>query len=131
MLVGSDEVSYSNREGELHGKENIKKTPFRYRFLDWIKANLFAAIITAIVVGVATTVVAHKVKIAVITQRIDYIESKIELIDDEDVEKDYLQLQIDLIKAEMTNDSNSSLSDINLKMKDIETRLSALEEDGK
>ena len=131
MLIGSDEVSSSNRDGELHGKESIKKTPFRYRFIDWIKANLFAAIITAIVVGVATTVIAHQVKIAVITQRIDYIESKIELIDAEDVEKDYLQLQLDLIKAEMSNDNTSSLNEINLKIKELETRLSAIEDGGK
>ncbi len=131
MLVGSDEVFSSNRDGELHGKESIRKTPFRYRFIDWIKANLFAAIITAIVIGVATTVVTHIVKIAVITQRIDYIESKIEQIDDEDVEKDYLQIQLDLIKTEIENENNGSLNEINMKMKDIETRLNAVEEGGK
>lgn len=127
MLVGSDEVGLNKRDEEIHGQEAIKKTPLKYRALDWIKANLFAAIISAVIIGMATTVIAHKVSIAIITQRIEYIEKKIESIDEEDVEKEYLQIQLELIKTEITYDNNGTLNELNWRLRDIEARLSGLE----
>ncbi|MBO4818860.1 MAG: hypothetical protein J5528_01865 [Firmicutes bacterium] len=127
MLVGSDEVWSNNRDKELYGQEAVKKTPLKYRVLDWIKANLFAAVISAVIIGIATTVITHKVSIAIITQRIEYLDKKIDSIDEENVEKEYLQIQLELIKTEITYDNNSTLNELNWRLKDIEARLSGLE----
>ncbi len=129
MLVGSDEVFSSGYEAEIHAKEDIKKKPMKYKFSDWIKANVFPTIIVTAVIAIGSVVIAHKVEIAVVVQRIDYIEKRIEMIDDEDVERDYLQLQLDLIRTEMSNNTNNSLTEINWRIREIETRLADLEKD--
>jgi len=129
MLQGSDEVLHDNQDRGLQGDEIIKKTPLKYRFFDWIKANLLVAIITAIVIGVATTAIKHEIKIAVFSQRIDYIERRIDVIDEEDVTKEYLQLRLDLIKAELDS-GYATQNDINEAIKDIESQLGTVENGG-
>lgn len=127
MLVGSNELQRSSYGEDLHAKEEIKKTPFKYRFIDWIKANLFAALITAVVLGVGSVVVSHMVKIAVIEQRIEYIEDKIETIEDDSVDKDFLESQLALIKAELSGGNDLSMNDVNWKIKQLEERITSIE----
>lgn len=128
MLIGSDEISADNQDEELHGEETVKKTPLKYRAIDWLKKNVGVAVVTAIIIGVGTALINHGINLSVLSQRVDYLEKRIENINEEYVEKDYLQIQLELLKSEMQNDKNQSLNDINLKIKEIEIRLNALEE---
>jgi len=129
MLVGSDEINSNGRSEELYGKETVKKTPFKYRFLDWIKANLFAAIITAVVIGIGTTVISHRVQIAVLSNQIEYIETEIENLKDDNVDKDSLSTQLELIKSDLNGNISLSFNDIKWQLKELEEKINNLEND--
>lgn len=125
MLIGTGDTYVE--PANLHEHEEIMKKPFKYRFIDWVKKNLFAEIIVAIVIGIGTITISHMVKIAVLEQRIEYAEKQIERIEDNSVEKDYLTSQLELFKSEIAGDNKLSIKDIDWQLKNIESRLENLE----
>ena len=88
MLIGSDEVITSAED--FHSNDKIKKTPVKYRIIDFFKKNIFASILAAIIVAAAGTVIKHEVNLAVLTQRVSSIEHEIELLRTNKVEYDLL-----------------------------------------
>lgn len=127
MLQGSGE--YSDERGNLHGQEDVLKTPLRYRIWDWIRKNLIAEIIVTVIIAIGTATISHTVKIAVIEQRLEYVEKQIDLIDERAVNKDYLESQVELIKTDLSGTNKLNLNDIEWKLKDIEKRLEDIEKE--
>ena len=126
MLVGTCDTNADQER--LHGNEEILRTPFKYRFIDWVRKNLFAEIIIAIVLGIGTFTVSHMVKIAVIEQRIEHIEKQLENIDDDYVDKEYVASQLELFRTEITGDNKLSIKEIDWQLKNIENRLDVIED---
>lgn len=125
MLQGSSE--YSDERGSLHGQEDVLKTPLRYRIWDWIRKNLLAEIVITIIVAIGTATISHKVKLAVVEQRLEYVEKQIDLMDEKSVNKDYLESQIELIKTDLIGTNKLNLNDIEWKLRDIEKRIENIE----
>ena len=125
LLVGTDETNIS--QTNIPADEKTIKTPIKYRIWDWIRKHLFAEIITAVVIGVCSVTINHMVKIAVIEQRIEYIEERLNKIENKSVDKDYLLTQIDLLKTEMESDEKLSNKDTEIALRQIEERLDLLE----
>ncbi len=85
MLMGTGDVRFDN--DNIYGNEKVKRTPFKYRFFDWIRKNLVAEIIIGVVVAMGSVTVTHMVKIAVIEQRVQYIEKRLDDYETNVVEK--------------------------------------------
>ena len=126
MLIGSGEIL--PEKGELEKQQKVLKTPLKYRILDWLKANVFPVIITTAIIGVASATISHLVKIAVLTQRVDALEKQVQSIDCNYIDKDYLQLQVDNVKLELSGHTDSAISDITWHIKSIENRISSIME---
>ncbi len=126
MLQGSAEYRYD--EGKLDSSDNIKRTPFRYRFADWLKKNIYPAIITAIITAIGTAVISHQVNLAVVNKQIEYIENRLEQIESDYVGKDALQLRINEIASNIDSSYSITLNDIKWQLKEIEEELDRMQE---
>jgi len=126
LLVGSDEYK-EHIDSPISAGEEIKRTPIRYQIWDWLKKNIVPTIIGAIVVAIGTTVIAHKVKIAVIQQRIDYLENQIQTMQSDNATKEYLAFQLDSIKMEFSNEIALKGNDIDWRLKNIEQWIESMD----
>ena len=128
MLSGTGEIS-GQHEAEIDSVDPIKKTPFKYRFWDWVKEHIFPTIITTVVVAIGSVLISHMVQIAVIEQRIDYLDKQIEMISDETVDKELLELQLESLKKEMDSASSLTLNDIKWQIKILEDKINLLQQE--
>lgn len=122
MLSGTAEISGRN-EDQIDSVDPIKKTPFKYRFLDWVKEHIFPTIMTTVVVAIGSVLISHKVQIAVIDQRIVYLDKQIEMISSETVDKELLELQLEALKKEVDSSSSLALNDIKWQIKILEEKI--------
>lgn len=127
MLVGTEEKIYEN--DKLPAKEDILKTPLKYRLIDWLKKNVFAEIIVAAVIAIGAVTISHMVKVAVIENRIDYVEKQLEIIEVKSIDRDYFMSQLELLKSEINGENNILIKDIEWQLKDIENRIVKLEKE--
>jgi len=126
MLKGSNEYKdYDN--GPIQSNDPIKKTPIRYQIWDWLKKNIIPTIIGTIVVAIGTAVITHAIKIAVINQRIEYLEIQIQTIYSDNVTKEYLSAQLENIKLELSNGFALSEKDFEWRIKNIEQWIESMD----
>lgn len=127
MLSGTAEI-LGQREAEIDRVDPIKKTPFKYRFWDWVKEHIFPTIITTVVIAIGSVLISHMIQMAVIEQRIDYLDKQIEMISNETVDKELLELQLESLKKEIDSSSSLTLNDIKWKIKILEDKISSLQQ---
>ena len=125
MLKGSDDI-YSFKDSELHTKVGVRPKSIKYKLFDWLKRNVLAAIIIAAITGAAGAVITHSIQIAVINQRIDYLEEEVESLKDTTVSKSDLKYELLVFKNNVKDGSDISIDTINKKLTDIEKRIEAL-----
>ncbi len=125
MLQGSADRGFD--EGKLESSDNIRRTPFRYRVGDWIKKNVFPAIIATILIAIGTAVIMHQVNLAVVNKQIEYIEKQLEQIDNDYVGKEEIQLRINEISSNIDSKLSITLNDIKWQLKEIEKQIDKLE----
>lgn len=117
-LQGSAELN--SFDEELNTTSNIKKTPLKYRFMDWLKNNIFPTIITTIVIAIATATITHQVNIAVINQKIEYLETQVQQLKDGTVEKELLNSKLSEIEIKIKSSHSLELNDIKWQLKQLE-----------
>lgn len=128
MLYGTDEIS-GNPEAEIESAAPVKNTPFKYRFCDWVKEHIFPTIITTVVIAIVTALITQKVQMAVVEQKIEYLDKQIEMISIETVDRELLEAKLDLIKEEMNSSSIISLNDIKWQIKNLEEKITSIQQD--
>ena len=124
MLQGSADYGYD--EGNLESPDNIKRTPLKYRVGDWLKKNIFPAIISAILLAIGTAVISHQVNLAVVNKQIEFIDKRIEQLENDYVGKETLQLRINEIASNIDSTYSITLNDIKWQLKEIEEELDSL-----
>lgn len=67
------------------------------------------------------------IQMAVIEQRIDYLDKRIEMISSETVNKELLELQLESLKKEMESSSSLTLNDIKWQIKILEDKINSLQ----
>ena len=127
MLVGSSDVG--DNFDEIAPSAPIKRTPPKYILLDWLKKNIFPAIITTIVIAIGTAVFTHSISIAVMKEQISSIEKEIATLEETCVSVDTLDLKLKNIKTELDSTTLLSLNDIEWKIKEIEKEIEKLQTD--
>ena len=126
MLSGTAEI-LGQCEAEIVSLEPIKKTPLKYRLWDWVKEHIFPTIITTVVIAIGSVLISHMIQMAVIEQRIDYLDKQIETISSETVNKELLELQLESLKKEMESSSSLTLNDIKWQIKILEDKINLLQ----
>lgn len=121
MLQGSDDWESNN--GDINFEDQIRKTPLKYRALDWLKANIFPTVVTTIVIAIGTAVIANHTSIALINQKIDYLEKQIEEIQDNTIDKEVLELKLNEIENKLDSSYGLKLNDIKWKLEQLEDKL--------
>ncbi len=124
MLQGSAEIPPT--ASDVDAPKHIVNTPVKYRLLDWLKKNIFPTIIVSILLAIGTTVIAHMVDIAVIKKQIDYIEKKVERLDEDCVDKEKLELQLSELESSVDNKYLLPLSEIKWQLDNLEKELDSL-----
>lgn len=127
FLRGSAE--WDSHSEELNSSAKIKKTPFKYRFTDWLKNNIFPTIITTVVIAIGTAVIAHQVNIAVINTKIEYIEKEISSLQDNSVDKEILSLKLSEIEAKLDSNHMISLNEIKWQLDELQEQIQDLRSD--
>ncbi|MBQ3497652.1 MAG: hypothetical protein IJA87_00845 [Clostridia bacterium] len=125
MLLGTAEFEDDN--GELESSKEIKKTPLKYKAIDWLKQNIFPTIITTIVVAIGSTVLAHQISIAVVNEKIDNIKNKIEELEENSVNKEIFSLQLEDIEKNINSSYSITLNDIKWQIKILEEKIEKLD----
>lgn len=126
MLSGTAEI-YGQQEAEIERADPIKKKSLKYRFWDWIKEHIFPTIITTVVIAIGTVLISHMVQIAVIEQKIEYLDEQIDMLSSETVDKEVLELQLDSLKKELESSSSLTLNDIKWQIKMLEEKINSLQ----
>lgn len=124
MLQGSADYGYE--QGKLEPPGRVKRTPLKYRVLDWLKENVFAAIVVAILTAIGAAVFSHQIQLAVINKQIEYIDMRIERIEEDYVGKEILQLRMKEIKSDLESSYLVAFNDIKWQLDEIEDELQTL-----
>ena len=120
MLEGSGE--FMDDEAFLCHEET-KKTSLKYKLSDWIKNNIFPSIIVAIIIGIGGWVINHAISIAMINQRLEYIQTAIDDMKENAVDKENLSLKLDELKTNTNYNFSLQLNEIKWQIKEIENVL--------
>ena len=75
-----------------------------------------------------TAYIAHQANIAVIQTQIQYIEKKIDSIDNNFVEKELLELQLKDVIAQINSSYSITLNDIKWQLQVLSDKIDSLEE---
>lgn len=124
MLQGSAELSPASPDVDV--PKHIVNTPVKYRLLDWLKKNIFPTITVSILLALGGTVIVHMIDIAVIKKQIDYIEKKVERLDEDCVDKEKLELQLSELESSVDNKYLLPLSEIKWQLDSLEKELDSL-----
>ncbi len=124
MLKGSGEYGYD--QGKLESSEKIKRTPLKYRILDWLKEHIIPAVIIAIVIAIGTAVISHQINLAVVSKQLEFLDKRIEQIESDYVEKEILQSKINEIKTDIDSTYSLTLNDIKWQLNKLEEELDSL-----
>lgn len=121
MLTGSDDLGYN--DGEVDSVEATKKTPIKYRFIDFIKKNIFPIAITTVVIAIGTATLTNFINIALINQKIEYIERDISELSSNNIDTDTLNLQLENIKKDLDSDYLLKFNDIKWQIQNLEEKV--------
>ena len=121
MLQGS--ADYGCNEGKLESSSNVRRTPFKYRLIDWLKKNIFPAIIIALLTAIGAAVFQHHVNQAVVNKQIEYLDKRIEQLESDYVGKETLQLKINEIATNIDSSYSITFNDFKWQLKEIEEEL--------
>ena len=124
MLQGTAELP--NNDSDVDVPKDIINTPVKYRLADWLKKNIFPTIVASILLAIGGAVIAHMVDIAVIKKQIDYIEKKVEQLDENCVDKEKLELKLSELESSVDNKYVLPLNEIRWQLDDIEKELDSL-----
>lgn len=122
FLMGTAETVFDKREETESDKKIIKK-PMRYVIYDWIKAHILDGIILAIITGIFTVVLNGAINIALLKQKIEDISNQIEGIQESNVQKEVLDLELENIKSDINNSFLISFNDIKWKIEVLEEKI--------
>ena len=95
----------------------------RYVIYDWIKAHILDGIILAIITGIFTVVLNGAINIALLKQKIEDISNQIEGIQESNVQKEVLDLELENIKSDINNSFLISFNDIKWKIEVLEEKI--------
>lgn len=124
MLRSSKELV--NEEDSSNQDVPIKPKPARYKFFDWIKDNIFAAIITSIVLAASGLVIRHMVDLAVLNQRVSALEQQVESLVKDSATKEMMSLQLEKLEESINSNFTTSTGDIKIKLSEIEFEIEIL-----
>lgn len=110
--------------------DNVKKKPIRYIIKDWWKKSWVQTLVITVIAGVIVTIVGSvgesmntvKTQLAVLNERVNYIEDKINNLSNTAPNKENLQLQLEMLHKEL--DSNDAeITDIKNKLNELESMI--------
>lgn len=126
LLQGSGEYGYD--DGKLESTQKVTPVPVKYRIEDWLKKNIFPTIVSTILIAIGTAVIIHQVNLAVVSKQVEYIEKRIEQIEDEYVDKETLQLKLNEVTSHLDASYSLTLNDIKWQLREIESKVDAAAE---
>lgn len=129
MLLGTAEI-HGQQEAEIEQNDPIRKKSVKYRIGDWIKEHIFPTIITTIIIAIGTVLISHTIQLAVMEQKIEYLDEQIDALSSEAVDKDELELQLESLKKELENSSALALNDIKWQIKILEDKINSMQTSG-
>lgn len=120
LLTGSDTIIFLKEEKD----EEIIKKPIELKILDWIKNNQIVTGLIVLAIGsIISFVLITSNQLSAIDAKIQSIQQQVSALEDTYVDKDALQAQLDLVRADIKNKYDLELNDIQWRLNNIEKEL--------
>jgi len=120
-LMGSDQSYQDNNPGENKGE--IRRKPIQHIIGDWLKANMVAIIVTAVVGGAICwfggSMIQMKVDLARLDERVDIMKEEVSSMKLSAPTKNEIDSKIENLEEDI-NDSSLDITDLKSRMNDLE-----------
>lgn len=125
MLIGSSDMN--NNSDDISSTEPVKRTPVKYKAADWIKKNIFPAIMTAIIIAIGSGVINLSINFAVINEQISNLEKQMDKLDSSSVTIEILNSKLEKAKAEFESANLLTAKDLEWEIKEIKDEIEKLQ----
>lgn len=127
FLTGTGEMSFDEIEETKSEGKTVKK-PIRYIVFDWLKAHVFDSILVTIIVAIGSFAIKGTTEIALLKQKVEIIDSQIEAIQESNVQKEVLDLELKNIKSDLNDSFLIPLNNIKWRVKILEKKIEEISE---